>query len=30
VILDSTHLSEDQVLQRIEALVNEKLVVPNP
>jgi CMP/dCMP kinase len=25
VILDSTHLSEDQVLERIEALVNEKL-----
>jgi len=25
VMLDSTHLSEDQVLKRIEALVNEKL-----
>jgi CMP/dCMP kinase len=30
VILDSTHLSEDQVLERIEALVNQKLVAPNP
>jgi cytidylate kinase len=25
VMLDSTHLNEDQVLERIEALVNEKL-----